>query len=100
MVSVMFKTAYLFLALFTLPQVLAAPGATILDLHSRDGTAEYMLSIHNQYRKDAGHSPLTWNAALAGTARLQVATCVKKEISGIIGTTTDRLSLFTEDTHF
>ena len=75
MVSVMFKTVYLFLALFTLPQVLAAPGATVVDLHNRD-TPEYMLDLHNWFRKNVKHPPLSWNAALAGTARLQVATCI------------------------
>ena len=100
MVSLIFKTVYLFLALFTLPQVPAAPGAAAVDLHSRDDTPEYMLDLHNQLRKAINSPPLTWNAALAGTARLQVATCIKKEIPRVIGTTTDRLSLFTGDAHF
>ena len=95
----MFKTMYLFLALFTLSQILAAPGAAVVDLHNRD-TPEYMLDLHNWFRKNVKHPPLSWNAALAGTARLQVATCIQEEIPGIIGTTTDGLSPFTGDAHF
>ena len=100
MVPVTFKTVYLFLALLTLPQVLAAPAAAAVDFHRRDDTPETMLAEHNEFRKKHHFPPLTWNAALAGTARLQVATCIKKEISHIIGTTTDGLFLFTEDAHF
>ena len=98
MVSVIFKTVYLFLVLFTLPQVLAAPGPAIVDLHSRDDPD--IITLHNRFRQDADLPPLTWNAALAGVARLQVTTCIKNEIPHIIGTTTDGLSLFTEDAYF
>ena len=99
MVSIAFKTVYLFLALFALPQVLAAPGAAAADLHKRITDGE-MLTMHNEIRGQYGSPPLTWGANFAGVARLQVATCLKTEVHGVIGTTTDGLSLFTEDTHF
>ena len=99
MVSAVFKTVYLLLALFALPKVLAAPGTAGVDLHKRITDGE-MLAMHNKIRAQLGSPPLTWGANFAGVARLQVATCLKTEVRRVKGTTTDGLSLFTDDAHF
>ena len=99
MVSVVFKTVYLFLALLALPQVLAAPGATVVDLHSR-ATQDEILKLHNDLRAASNVPPLTWSRSLQAFAASRVNTCRRDDNANPPGTSTDGLSLLTEGAHF
>ena len=99
MVSVVFKTVYLFLALLALPQALAAPGATVVDLHSR-ATPDEILKLHNNLRASSNLPPLTWSGSLEAFASSRVNACRRDDDSNPPGASTDGLSLLTEGAHF
>ena len=96
MVPVAFGTAYLFLALFALPHVLAAPAAAALG--PRSSIKDEALSLHNNWRVNHGRDNLTWSGHLETLAMLHGVFC-KYDPAAPLGMPSKGLSLFTEDTH-
>ena len=105
MVSVTFKAVYLFLALFTLPPVLAAPALVALDVRhntpTREETVAQSLNGHTLYRKfrAKGLPPITWNVELEREAWNIVSSCSTSRLDSSRSTLSGGLSQFTEDTH-
>ena len=103
MVSVTFKAVYFFLALFALPQVLAAPAIVALDVRhktpTREETVEQSLKWHNWWREAPRTGKIAWNTDLEREAWNIVSTCKIYPLEGRQGTLSDGLSLFAEYTH-
>ena len=97
MVSVMFKTVYLFFALFALPHVLAAPGPAALGVRSLTLQDE-AIEAHNAARQRNGTPPLTWTEELAVLAGPHAHAC-EKQRTAPLGTPSRGLSLSAEKTH-
>ena len=102
MVFIVFKTVYFFLVPFALPQVIAAPGTALLanrapfplpDWITREG-----LLAHNDIRSKHKLPHLTWSDWYSIVAATYASKC-KEEKVDYYGTSSDRLSLFSEDTH-
>ena len=101
MVHVAFKTVYLFLAFFALPQVLAAPGAANLDRRAPfplpQEVQDEALKLLNALR--APKAPrLTWSINLSALSAIYASSCGTDRVTSF-GTSSDGLSLFAEDTH-
>ena len=105
MVSITFKAVYLFLALFTLPPVLAAPAIVALDVRhatpTREETVEQALSSHDMIRAFKSNSPrsIYWNTDLEREAWNHVSSCQVRGINGRESMLSDGLSILTADTH-
>ena len=101
MVSVAFKTMYLFLALFALPQVLGAPGTAALSLRAPAPASvrDEVVAAHNTIRARHHAHPLTWSRTLEAYAAGKVAACNNGNTSPYGRMLSDRLILFIEDAH-
>ena len=99
MVSVVFKTVYLFLALFALPHALAAPDPAALG--PRASIRDEALNVHNAFRTSHGLHDLIWDSMeLSGLAALHASACKNEPTTTLIlGTPSKGLSLFTEGTN-
>ena len=105
MVSITFKAVYLFLALFALPQVLSAPAIVALDVRhntpTRDQTVRQSTAQLNSLRiiRYGVMAFINWDTNLEREAWNHVSSCRVGVIDGKESTSSDELSLFTEDTH-
>ena len=105
MVSITFKAVYLFLALFALPQVLSAPAIVALDVRhntpTRDQTVGQSTAQINSLRilRYRAKTFINWDTDLEREAWNHVSSCRVGVIDGKKSTSSDELTLFTEDTH-
>ena len=106
MVRIVFKTVCLFLALFALPQVLAAPDTAPYS-PTNSGRPPLPTSIviealgrHNAIRRSVGVPGVAWSGNLVALANVQTAACNDEKLEGVAGKSPARSSLFTKDAHF
>ena len=102
MVSIGFKAVYLLLALFALPQVVAAPGAAALSSRDLfpvpDWEKREALLAFNKIRSKYKLPHLVWDDYLEIFAAEKASSC--KDEDGIrYGTSSNGLSPFTENTN-
>ena len=103
MVPLTFKTVYLFLALFALPQVLAAPGASALgprDSILDDALRNEAISLHNDFRAARKLPGLTWNLGFSFASAVDAFKCQDARTDPqVFSTQSKGLSSITEGAH-